>query len=110
MLVTLFGHKIPAPILFAPIGINKLYSPEGELVPARVAGELGLPVGFLYSIPFVHDPLTDICDETAALDERVYCIETSNTLHRSHSDTLGTIEKTPWWLSHNSQLNKQCHN
>jgi isopentenyl diphosphate isomerase/L-lactate dehydrogenase-like FMN-dependent dehydrogenase len=32
------------PICFAPIGINKLYSPEGELVPARVAGELGIPM------------------------------------------------------------------
>ena len=41
---TLFGHKIPAPILFAPIGINKLYTPKGELVPAKIAGELGLPV------------------------------------------------------------------
>ncbi|KAI0943745.1 hypothetical protein AcW1_002834 [Taiwanofungus camphoratus] len=40
---TLFGHRIPAPILFAPIGINKLYSPLGELVPAKIAGELGLP-------------------------------------------------------------------
>jgi isopentenyl diphosphate isomerase/L-lactate dehydrogenase-like FMN-dependent dehydrogenase len=39
----LFGHRLPAPILFAPIGINKLYSPTGELVPAKVAGELGLP-------------------------------------------------------------------
>ncbi|KAI0272786.1 FMN-dependent dehydrogenase [Gloeopeniophorella convolvens] len=39
----IFGHKIPAPILFAPIGINKLYSPKGELVPAKIAGELGLP-------------------------------------------------------------------
>jgi isopentenyl diphosphate isomerase/L-lactate dehydrogenase-like FMN-dependent dehydrogenase len=43
--VELFGHTIPAPILFAPIGINKLYSPQGELVPAKIAGELGLPVG-----------------------------------------------------------------
>ncbi|KAF5343244.1 hypothetical protein D9758_013410 [Tetrapyrgos nigripes] len=41
--VELFGHRIPAPILFAPIGINKLYHPEGELVPAKIAGELGLP-------------------------------------------------------------------
>lgn len=41
---TLFGHRIPAPILFAPIGINKLYHPLGELVPAKIAGELGIPV------------------------------------------------------------------
>ena len=41
---TVFDHKIPVPIMFAPIGINKLYSPLGELIPARVAGELGMPV------------------------------------------------------------------
>ncbi|KAI0074614.1 FMN-dependent alpha-hydroxy acid dehydrogenase [Panus rudis PR-1116 ss-1] len=40
---TLFGHKIPAPVLFAPIGINKLYNQLGELVPAKIAGELGIP-------------------------------------------------------------------
>ncbi|EIW79739.1 FMN-dependent alpha-hydroxy acid dehydrogenase [Coniophora puteana RWD-64-598 SS2] len=40
---SIFGHKIPAPIMFAPIGINKLYYPTGELVPAKIAGELGLP-------------------------------------------------------------------
>ncbi|GJJ14650.1 hypothetical protein Clacol_008916 [Clathrus columnatus] len=34
---TLFGHTIPAPILFAPIGINKLYTPKGELAAAKVA-------------------------------------------------------------------------
>ncbi|PPQ82546.1 hypothetical protein CVT25_007155 [Psilocybe cyanescens] len=39
----LFGHRLPAPILFAPIGINKLYHSQGELVPAKIAGELGLP-------------------------------------------------------------------
>lgn len=43
-LVEIFGHRIPAPILFAPVGINKLYTPNGELVPAKIAGELGLPV------------------------------------------------------------------
>jgi len=43
MTTEIFGHRIPAPILFAPIGINKLYSPAGELVPAQIAGELGLP-------------------------------------------------------------------
>jgi len=40
---TLFGHKIPAPICFAPIGVNKIYHPDGELAVAKVAGELGLP-------------------------------------------------------------------
>lgn len=50
-LAELFGHRIPAPILFAPIGINKLYSPQGELVPAKIAGELGLPVRFPFTRP-----------------------------------------------------------
>ncbi|KAF2707200.1 FMN-dependent alpha-hydroxy acid dehydrogenase [Pleomassaria siparia CBS 279.74] len=39
----IFGHKVPAPIGFAPIGINKIYHPAGELPVAKVAGELGLP-------------------------------------------------------------------
>jgi hypothetical protein len=39
-------------ILFAPIGIKKLCSPTGELVPAMVAGELGLP--FCLSIAGSH--------------------------------------------------------
>ncbi|KZT58378.1 FMN-dependent alpha-hydroxy acid dehydrogenase [Calocera cornea HHB12733] len=40
---TLFGHRIPAPICFAPIGVNAIYHPDGELAVAKVAGELGLP-------------------------------------------------------------------
>ncbi|CAA9964307.1 L-lactate dehydrogenase [Pyrenophora teres f. maculata] len=39
----IFGHKVPAPIGFAPVGINKIYNPEGELPVARAAGTLGLP-------------------------------------------------------------------
>jgi len=40
---TIFGHKVSAPIGFAPIGINKIYNPLGELPVAKVAGELNLP-------------------------------------------------------------------
>jgi isopentenyl diphosphate isomerase/L-lactate dehydrogenase-like FMN-dependent dehydrogenase len=40
---TIFGHKVSAPIGFAPIGINRIYHPTGELSPAKVAGELNLP-------------------------------------------------------------------
>lgn len=38
----IFGHKVSAPIGFAPIGINRIYHPTGELSPAKVADELGL--------------------------------------------------------------------
>ena len=40
---TIFGYKVSAPIGFAPIGINKIYHPLGELPVAKVAGELNLP-------------------------------------------------------------------
>lgn len=39
----IFGHKVSAPIGFAPFGINKIYHPAGEVPVARVASELGLP-------------------------------------------------------------------
>jgi isopentenyl diphosphate isomerase/L-lactate dehydrogenase-like FMN-dependent dehydrogenase len=40
---SIFGHKVSAPIGFAPIGINKIYHPAGELPVAKVAKELNLP-------------------------------------------------------------------
>jgi isopentenyl diphosphate isomerase/L-lactate dehydrogenase-like FMN-dependent dehydrogenase len=40
---TIFGHKVSAPIGFAPIGINKIYHPSGEAAVSKVAGELNLP-------------------------------------------------------------------
>ncbi|KAF2715988.1 FMN-dependent alpha-hydroxy acid dehydrogenase [Polychaeton citri CBS 116435] len=39
----IWGHKVSAPIGFAPIGINKIYHPNGELPVAKVAEELNLP-------------------------------------------------------------------
>ncbi|KAI0424379.1 FMN-dependent dehydrogenase [Xylaria sp. FL1042] len=40
---TIFGHRVSAPIGFAPVGVNKIYHATGELSPARVAGELNIP-------------------------------------------------------------------
>ncbi|OTB18679.1 hypothetical protein K445DRAFT_54615 [Daldinia sp. EC12] len=40
---TIFGHRVAAPIGFAPIGINRIYHATGELSPAKVAAELNLP-------------------------------------------------------------------
>ncbi|KAI1098275.1 FMN-dependent alpha-hydroxy acid dehydrogenase [Jackrogersella minutella] len=39
---TIFGHRVSAPIGFAPVGINRIYHATGELSPAKVAGELNL--------------------------------------------------------------------
>jgi isopentenyl diphosphate isomerase/L-lactate dehydrogenase-like FMN-dependent dehydrogenase len=39
----IWGHKVSAPIGFAPIGINAIYNHEAEKPVAKVAGELNLP-------------------------------------------------------------------
>lgn len=43
MSISLFGAKLPFPVLFAPIGVNTILHPEGELAPARAAVKLGVP-------------------------------------------------------------------
>ncbi|TFY53727.1 hypothetical protein EVG20_g9990 [Dentipellis fragilis] len=72
----LFGHRIPAPILFAPIGINKLYSPLGELVPAKIAGELGIPYCLSTA---ASQPIEDVAK---ANEEGASIKNESNTVHR----------------------------
>jgi lactate 2-monooxygenase len=42
--VTLFGQRLPAPVITAPIGVQGIMHPDGELAVARVAQELGLPM------------------------------------------------------------------
>jgi isopentenyl diphosphate isomerase/L-lactate dehydrogenase-like FMN-dependent dehydrogenase len=39
---TILGTEMPAPVMFAPVGVQTLAHPEGELASARVASELGL--------------------------------------------------------------------
>ncbi|MFI6099268.1 alpha-hydroxy-acid oxidizing protein [Lentzea sp. NPDC051213] len=40
---TLFGERLPAPILLAPIGVQSIVHPDGELASARAAAACGLP-------------------------------------------------------------------
>ena len=40
----LLGTRMPAPLLLAPIGVQTLLHPEGELVTARAAASTGLPL------------------------------------------------------------------
>jgi lactate 2-monooxygenase len=44
--VELFGRRIPAPVLFGPVGAAELLHPEADLAIARAAAELGLPYIF----------------------------------------------------------------
>ncbi len=39
---TVLGTELPAPVLLAPIGVQTLAHPEGELVSARAAAQLGV--------------------------------------------------------------------
>ncbi len=41
--VELLGRRLPAPVLLAPIGVQGILHPEGELAVARVAAAVGLP-------------------------------------------------------------------
>lgn len=40
---TLFNHTIPAPIVMAPVGVQTLFHPTGELATSKVFGEQHLP-------------------------------------------------------------------
>jgi len=41
--VSLFGRRLPVPFLLAPIGVNTILHPDGEIAPARAAASLGIP-------------------------------------------------------------------
>lgn len=41
---TLLGMALPAPLMLAPIGVQKVVHPDGELATARAAASLGLPM------------------------------------------------------------------
>ncbi|MCW2888721.1 MAG: Lactate 2-monooxygenase [Streptosporangiaceae bacterium] len=42
--VELFGTTLPAPVLLAPIGVQSILHPDGELAVARAAASVGLPM------------------------------------------------------------------
>lgn len=44
--VELFGRRIPAPVLFGPVGASELLHPEADVAIARAAAELGVPYVF----------------------------------------------------------------
>jgi lactate 2-monooxygenase len=44
--VELFGRRLPAPLLLAPIGVQDLAHPEGDLATARGAAARGVPLIF----------------------------------------------------------------
>src|SRR3954468_2595744 len=43
MRTELLGTQMPAPVMLAPIGVQSIVHPDGELATARAAAELGIP-------------------------------------------------------------------
>lgn len=41
--IELFGRTLPAPVMLAPIGVQSIIHPDGELATARAASSLGIP-------------------------------------------------------------------
>jgi isopentenyl diphosphate isomerase/L-lactate dehydrogenase-like FMN-dependent dehydrogenase len=41
---TVLGQELPAPVLLAPIGVQTVAHPDGELASARAAAQLGIPM------------------------------------------------------------------
>ncbi|GHH48158.1 lactate 2-monooxygenase [Lentzea cavernae] len=42
--VTVLGTELPAPVMLAPVGVQSILHPDGELATARAAAELGVPM------------------------------------------------------------------
>ncbi|KAI9151914.1 L-lactate dehydrogenase (cytochrome) [Paramyrothecium foliicola] len=40
---TVLGHQLPYPIAIAPVGVQKIFNPAGEVGAAKAAGSLGIP-------------------------------------------------------------------
>ncbi|THA26661.1 alpha-hydroxy-acid oxidizing protein [Streptomyces sp. RKND-216] len=41
---TVLGQRLPAPVLLAPVGVQSIVHPDGELATARAAAGLGVPI------------------------------------------------------------------
>ncbi|KJK36479.1 lactate 2-monooxygenase [Lentzea aerocolonigenes] len=42
--VSVLGTELPAPVMLAPVGVQSILHPDGELATARAAAELGIPM------------------------------------------------------------------
>lgn len=59
---TVLGEELPFPVAIAPIGVQKIFNPQGEVAAARAAAALGIP----YTLSTASS--TSIEDVAAAMD------------------------------------------
>ncbi|KAG8915161.1 hypothetical protein FRC01_003763 [Tulasnella sp. 417] len=100
--VCIFGHHIPAPIIFAPIGLNKVYQCcGGETIPAKIAGELGLPYVFSTAASCTIENVAAANDFGAAIKNE------SNSIWRGPSGTHGNPKAPRFfqlYMSHDDEV------
>lgn len=58
--INLFGKKYHTPVLFAPIGVQTIAHPEGELEVARAASELNIPFIASTAASFSLEKISDV--------------------------------------------------
>ena len=59
---TMLGTEMPAPLLLAPIGVQKIVDEDGELATARAAGALGVPMIASTASHFTLEEIAEACD------------------------------------------------
>ncbi|HWE44513.1 MAG TPA: alpha-hydroxy-acid oxidizing protein [Caulobacteraceae bacterium] len=59
--LTLFGRKLPAPILTAPIGVLSMAHPEADLAVARAAASAGAPMIISNQASYPMEQIADCC-------------------------------------------------
>ena len=64
--VELFGRRLPAPVLFAPVGAGSLAAPEADALIGRAAAELGVPYIFSNQASVSMENVAAAMDEVAA--------------------------------------------
>ena len=59
---TVLGTEMPAPLLLAPVGVQKIVHEDGELATARAAGALGVPMIASTTSHFTLEEIAEACD------------------------------------------------
>jgi lactate 2-monooxygenase len=59
--ISLFGKRLPTPLLTAPIGVLSMAHPEADLAVARAAGKLGVPMIISNQASYPMEQIADVC-------------------------------------------------
>ncbi len=92
--VELFGAKLPAPLLLAPIGVLEMAHREADLAVARAAAALGVPMIFSGQASVAKGILA-VEDARRAVESGVNGVIVSNHGGRQVDGTVGALDALP---------------